>query len=288
MTTPKPEFDFLSISDFLVILIKRRVLFLSVWVLVIILAAGYALLSDKVYKVSGTIYVGKFNEELLEDGEFVAQKLKDYSFISRALKTAQVKIKIPVSRLQKSIDTELVNEIKKTKDVGLVKLTVYYKGDQKAVDIFKALTDQLIREHAELLEESREVMKGFQDHLVSGQEAAEKSISEDEALLRAQNVSPDKSTVPSMLLLGHTMGEKRWYRTSLAKDLNISRIQALVSTKSFNSRLASEPELPDSHDQPKLSLTLILGFIAGGILAILAVMGWQLLVEDVIPKLRRK
>lgn len=261
------EQPMLSISDFLLILIRRKWVFLSVFCIVFLASFLYASLAKKTYELTGTIYVGKFMGELLEEGEFVVQKLEDFSFIKRAIDAADIHLDIPVMRLQKLIKTEVVNEVKKTKDVGLVQLNVRYKDRHKVVEIFNALTAQLIAEHQALLDHSIRVLEDEEDQYRQIKTELEKSIADDEALSRFNVQNPSQRTVPSLLLLEHTISEKRAFRSMLNKDLHEVRVEAEAATTSFNTRLASPPELPDSHLKPKLTLTLVLGFIVAGILA---------------------
>lgn len=284
---PEEQLSLISISDFLVILLRRKAAFLLTFFAVLALAAAHGLFAKKTYELTGTIAVGKFQGELLEEGEFVAQKLEDYSFISRALKSADVSLDMPVTRLQKLVKTELVNEVKKTKDVGLVQLNIKYKNQAQVVDIFNALTQQLIAEHANLLAEAVAVLADKESEYRDIQTRIQASIDADEELSRKNANQGKGPTAPELLLLEHTISEKRVFRSMLTKDIHDTQLEAKAATESFNTKLAAQPEMPDSHLKPKLTLNLVLGVVLGTILGAMAALFVHLMAEEVIPKLRQ-
>ena len=280
--------ELLSVADFLLILFKRKWIFLAVWVCVMALAVTYLLVAKKTYRLSGTIYVGRFQEILLEEGEFVAGKLQDYSFIKKALDNGHVQVDIPVFRLQKLVTTEVINEIKKTKDVGLVKLTVEYKDQEKVYRIFKALTDQLIADHQQLFSHSTEVFAEMERLFWEREKVLAESIQADETLERATNVDPaPRGTAPSHLLLSHTLEEKRQNLKEIIKDIHYIKIEGDSATKSFNTKLSAEPQIPDEHVKPRFLITLILGFIVATIGGVTAALLLNLYLEDVRPRLKK-
>jgi hypothetical protein len=279
--------ELLSIADFIVILLRRFWIFLSVFVLVMALAVVYLAISKKTYRLEGTIYVGRFQEILLEEGEFVANKLTDYSFIKRALESRNIELDIPIKRLSRLIHTEVVNEIKKIDNVGIVKLTVEYKGKEKAYEIFKALSDQLIEDHGELLLESQVVFNRMIDQFKDNENELRENLKRDEEQLYANAQSPGNASVPSHLLLGHTVSEKRQFLKTLIKDRNYLVIESNSATKSYNTKLAAEPEIPDEHYKPKTLIVLVVALVFAGIAGILAAFGWHLFESEVKPKLRQ-
>lgn len=279
--------ELLSIADFIVILLRRFWIFAGIFILVMALAGIYLAISKKTYRLEGTIYVGKFQEILLEEGEFVAAKLIDYSFVKRALDNHQVKLDIPVNRLTRLIHTEVVNEIKKIDDVGIVKLTVEYKGQEKVLEIYKALTDQLIKEHGELLAESQAVFNKMIVQFEETENDLRENLKLDESQLYANAQTPGSASVPSHLLLGHTVSEKRQFLKTLIKDRNYLVIESDSATKSYNTKLAAEPQVPDEHYKPKTLIVLVIALVFAVISGILAAFGWHLFETEVKPKLRR-
>ncbi|MCB1041656.1 MAG: hypothetical protein KDC35_01875 [Acidobacteria bacterium] len=280
------DVSLVSLSDFLVVLIKRKGVFVTVLTLVIALAAAHGLWAKKTYELTGTINVGKFQGELLEEGEFVAQKLEDYSFIARAIRAANIDLDVSVTRLQKLIKSEVVNEVKKTQDVGLVQLNIKYKDREKLVLIYKAITDQLIHEHSLLLNDARAILKGKEQEYRELQQQIQQSIQADEEMSR-ENASRGKGpTAPELLLLEHTISEKRVFRSMLTKDIHDTLVESDAVTESYNTKLASEPMVPDAHLKPKLMLNLVIGAVLGLILATLAAVFVNTMQEEVLPKLR--
>jgi len=275
----------LTVSDFLVILIKKFWFFAAIWILVLGTFLVYLLVAKKTYRLRGTIYVGRFQENLIEEGEFVAHKLKDYSFAKRALANAGVMLDIPIIRLERHIDTEVLNEIKKVRDVGLVQLTVEYKDQQKCFDIFKALTDQLIADHGELLAHATGVLREMHEGFLGDAEALERTVVEDEKLVLKYSQQTGHE-IPSDLLLAHTIAEKRSFHNKLLKDIGYLKIEETPATKSFNTKLASEPQIPDEYYKPKKVLTLILGVIVATIVATLFTLLLNLFNTQVKPRLR--
>jgi hypothetical protein len=280
--------DFLSLSDALVILLRRKGIFALVFLLVLSAALAHALLARKTWELTGTYQVGKFKGELLEEGEFVAQKFKDYSFLANALAQAGISLDISLTRMQKYIKTEVVNEVKKTKDVGLVQLNVRYKDREKVHAIFKALTERMMADHAVLLARSIEVLKDEEQGYRDLSQTLAESIATDEDLSRKNARETGEKTAPSLLLLEHTISEKRSLRSLLNKNLHEVRLDAEAATTSFPSCLAAPPALPDSPFKPKLPLNLLIGFTLGLILAASAAFFSELWCEEVQPKMRAR
>ncbi len=277
----------ISVSDLVVVLFRQKWAFLLIFVAVFSTAILHGLFAKKTYELTGTINVGKFQGDLLEEGEFVAQKLEDYSFIARAIKQAGITLGMPVTRLQKLIKCEVVNEVKKTKDVGLVQLNVRFKDKQKVVDIFTALTNQLVAEHEVLLAQAVAVLDDKESEYKVLQGQIEASIQADEELSRDNAIKSKGPTAPELLLLEHTISEKRVFRSMLTKDIHDTRLESRAVTESYNTKLAAAPELPDSHLKPKLMLNIIIGGAVAVMLATLGSLFLNLLQVDVLPKLRR-
>ncbi len=277
--------ELLSISDFFIAIYKRKALFIGVWLLVMALTIAYLAVAKKSWRLTGTIYVGRFQRLLVEEGEFVANKLEDYSFIKRAMDRSGVELDISINRLQRLIEAGVINEIKKTEDVGLVKLTVEYKDQQKCYEIFKALTDQLIQEHGVMVQQSVAIFDEMEKRFWDGEKALRATLENDEAYVSMAQENPGSLTVPSQLLAQHTVSEKMQYLQTLIKDIHYLKIEGHSATRSFNTRLAAEPEIPDEHYKPKKVLVLLLGAIVATIAATFVSLGLTIYTEQIKPKL---
>ncbi len=277
--------ELLSISDFFIAIYKRKALFIGVWLLVMALTIAYLAVAKKSWRLTGTIYVGRFQRLLVEEGEFVANKLEDYSFIKRAMDRSGVELDISINRLQRLIEAGVINEIKKTEDVGLVKLTVEYKDQQKCYEIFKALTDQLIQEHGVMVQQSVAIFDEMEKRFWDGEKALRATLENDEAYVSMAQENPGSLTVPSQLLAQHTVSEKMQYLQTLIKDIHYLKIEGHSATRSFNTRLAAEPEIPDEHYKPKTVLVLLLGAIVATIAATFVSLGLTIYTEQIKPKL---
>lgn len=278
--------ELLSISDFFVILFKRRYLFLAIWFLIMGLTVTYLAVAKKSYKLSGTIYVGRFQRLLVEEGEFVANKLEDYSFIKRALEAESVEIDITINRLQRLIEADVVNEVKKNEDVGIVRLTVEYKDPQKVLEIFQALTNQLIKEHGELIGHSKKIFKEMEEKFWESENKVRNSLDKHESMVEKSNQDgEDSATVPAHLLAQHTVSEKNEFLKRLVQDIHYLRIEGESATRSFNTKLAAKPKAPDEHFKPKGLITLIIGLIAASLAATISALAWELFQVQIRPKL---
>ena len=270
------EQELLSLADFVAILFRRKWVVIAIWFLVMALTVVYLIFAERTYQLKGTLYVGRFQEILLEEGEFVAKKLADYSFIKKALDSHGIEIDIPVTRLERMIKTDIINEVKKIKDVGIVQLTVEYKDRHKVLDIFKALTDQLVEDHGHLLSQCSAVFARMEAEFLANQKRLEASLEEDESFRERNFKKLDPGmTLPTVLLASHTIAEKRDFLKQIIKDRHYLLIEADSATKSYNTKLAAEPQLPDAPYKPKQSLTLIVGVI----LAVMAGAGMALALE---------
>lgn len=288
MTDQKDQ-EFLSIADFFVILFRRKVLFIVCWLLIMAAAVTYLMVAEKTYRLSGTIYVGRFQGLLLEEGEFVGQKLRDYSFIKRALETANIQLDVPLDRLQRQITTEIVNEVKKNEHVGIVKLTVEFQGQQKVYEIYKALTDALIADHAKLLANSTDVFDAMEARFWESEAKLRSTMLKDEALAyeQAERGNRDIDQPASQVLVQHIASEKRYAWRDLIKDIHYLKIEADSATRSFNTKLTAEPVVPDNHFKPKGLLTLVLGAILATVAATAAALLMELYQTQVRPKLKQ-
>ena len=279
--------ELLSITDFAVTLFRRKWTFIAVFALVMIATLAYLILAKRSYRLSGTIDVGRFQRLLLVEGEFVAHQLEDYSFITRALEGANLDLDIPISRLQRKIDADVINEVKKISDVGLVSLTVEYHDAQLTHDIFKALTDQLIREHGELLVKSVQVFRDMENAFFEKKAEVEASMEDEEAFVfrKIESQTP-RDTVPANLLAHHMISEKNAFLKEIIKDIYYIRLEADTATRSYNTRLAAEPEVPDEHFKPRKALTLVMGGVIGLVLATCAALALDLYMERIRPRLK--
>jgi len=274
-----------TVGDFLFILFKRKGLFISVWILIFFLFVLYGFMAKKTYELEGTLSIGKFNEELLEEGEFVAQKLQDYSFIKQAVSDAGIPLNGSVSRLQKLIKTEVVNEIKKNKDVGLVRLRIRYKDSEKIVAIFNALTQKIIGEHNALLEESKTILdreeteiRDLMAKIVEAQELDVK-ISKDTIMNTAGK------TVPSLLLAEHNLSSNRNLHSLMLTSVYKVIMSREAVTKSVGTKISAEPQVPDAHIRPTWMVLVAIGIMAASIFACGAVFLFHIIDEDVRPRL---
>lgn len=279
--------ELFSISDLLLVLIKRKALFALVWLVVLGLVGVYLLKADRVYELTGTLYVGRFQERLIEEGEFVAHKLEDYSFIQRAIMRAELDLELPIKKLQRLVDAKVLNEIRKLEDVGLVQLTVAYPDRELTYAVFRALTDLLIEEHAEALKIPRKYFDELEENFLKEQEILKDSIQVSERFAQATNRKPElQQEVPSHLLINHSLHDKRVFHKLLLQDIRHIRLERDSITKSYNTRLAAEPVVPDLPAKPKVMLILVLGAIIATILATLSALLVDLYEGTIKPELK--
>ncbi|CAM2066217.1 Chain length determinant protein [Sulfidibacter corallicola] len=279
------EPELLSVADFLYVLWKRKVHALAVFVFVILCAFVYLSVAKKTYRLSGSIYVGRFQTDLLEEGEFVAQKLQDYSFIKKALDTNGVELDIPIHRFQKDVEAHVLNEVRKIEDVGIVLLTVEYKDPVKCYEIFKALTDQLIREHQFLTDDALNVLRSMERFFKVNEDQLMESINRDEAFASQNLRGPEQGQAwPSHVLARYTISEKREFLKQIIQDRHYLKLEGEAATKSFNTRLSAEPEIPDEHIKPRRAVVLVTAAGAGAVLGALLALLAELIETQIKPR----
>ncbi len=277
------EPELLSLSDFIFVIWKRKLHALLVFCVVMALGVAYLAVAKKTYRLSGSIYVGRFQTDLLEEGEFVAQKLEDYSFIKKALDANEVKLNTSVTKLQRSIEAHVVNEVRKTKDVGIVLLTVEYDDPQMCHAIFKALTDQLIREHDELKDDALDVLRSMERFFKMNEVQLQASIDSDEAFASESMRSPQPGIAwPAHLLARYAIAEKRDDLKQIVQDRHYLKMEGEAATKSFSTRLSAEPAVPDQHVKPRKAVVLATAGVAAAVLGAL----WALLLELVDTQIK--
>lgn len=282
------ENGLLSISELFVILYRRKAIFILIWVLIMILAGGYLAVADKTYRLKGTIYVGRLQRFLLEEGEFVAKKLEDYSFVKRALENHNVALDVPISRQLRNIQADVVNEVKKVRDVGIVELTVEYKDRQICFDIFKALTDQLMKDHQVLVDRGHKVFGDMEASFLAEEQRIRGSLADDDAYLKemAKATETKEITAPTGLLITRNVEDRRQYLKELIKDRHYLLIEGDAATTTFNTKLAAEPVLPDEPFKPKTFTILIIALFIASVAGIVGAFGWHLLLVEIVPKLK--
>jgi len=280
----------LSVSELFVILFRRKWVFLLVWILIMTGAIGYLLLAKKTYRLKGSIFVGKIQRFLVEEGEFVAKKLEDYSFVKRALDAHQVVLDIPVSRQLQNIQADVVNEVKKDRDVGIVELTVEYKDQQICFDIFKALTDELIKEHKVLVDRGHAVFNEMEKSFLAEEERVRQTLNEDDLTIRdlTKEKTSSQFTAPSGLLLAKNMEDRRQYLKEIIRDRHYLQIEGDAATTTFNTKLAATPVVPDEPYKPKRLTILIIAIFVATIAGVISAFAWHLLQTEIRPKLGAK
>lgn len=276
----------LSVSELFVILWRRKGMFLLVWVAIMLVASLYLAFAKRTYRLEGTIYVGRLQRFLLEEGEFVAKKLEDYSFVKRALENNGVALEEPVSRLLRNIQADVVNEIKKVRDVGIVELSVEYKDQQLCFEIFNALTRELMADHQKLVDRGHKVFSEMEQSFLAEEERVRKSIQDDDTFLRNASTATDSKelTAPSSLLLSRNVEDRRQYLKELVKDRHYLLIEGDAATTTFNTKLAAEPVVPDEPFKPKRLTILIIALFFATVAGVVAAFAWHLFLTEIRPK----
>lgn len=276
-----------TVGQFFYLLFKKKVLFIFAWIVIFSLFIAYGFVAKKTYELEGTLSIGKFNEELLEEGEWVARRLQDYSFIVEALSEAGVPLDISASRLQKLIKTEVVNEIKKNKDVGLVRLRIRYKDREKIVAIFKALTAKIIKEHDALLVQSQQILIREEEELRALIQKTIEATEVDVEIARDTIKNTAGKTVPSLLLAEHNLSANRNLHSTMISSLYKVILNREAVTKSVASKLSAEPQVPDAHIRPTWAVLVVAGVMAACMFACGLVFLAHIIETDVQPRLRQ-
>ena len=283
------ETQLLSLSELCLILYRRKIVFIAVWISIMVAAGLYLAFAKKTYRLKGVIYVGRLQRFLIEEGEFVAKKLEDYSFIKRALDANDVRLDIPVSRLSRYVQADVVNEVKKVRDVGIVELSVEYKDRQLCFDIFDALTKKLISDHQELVERGHKVFGDMEQSFLAEEQRIRDSLAEDQDIIRKGATEAGQSdgevTAPSSLLLTRNMEDRRQYLKELIKDRHYLLIEGDAATTTFNTKLAADPVLPDEPFKPKRLTVLIIAFFVATIAGLIAALAWHIFQTEIRPKI---
>ncbi|CAM2006584.1 hypothetical protein [Acanthopleuribacter pedis] len=281
------EPELLSLADFLYVLWKRKNQALLVFGVVVALGIAYLAVAKKTYRLSGSIYVGRFQTDLLEEGEFVAQKLQDYSFIKKALEMNQVELEVSAMKLQRNIDAHVLNEVRKTKDVGIVLLTVEYHDPEKCHAIFKALTDQLVREHDKLKDDALNVLRSMERFFKVNENELQASIDADEAFAAENLRTPQEGQAwPAHVLARYTISEKREFLKQIIQDRHYLKLEGEAATKSFGTRLSAEPQVPDKHVKPRKAVVLATAVVAAAVLGAVWALFLELVDTQIKPRFR--
>lgn len=282
------ETQLLSLSELCLILYRRKVVFIAVWILIMVAAGLYLTFAKRTYRLKGTIYVGRLQRFLLEEGEFVAKKLEDYSFIKQALDEHNVTLDIPVSRLTRFVQADVVNEVKKVRDVGIVELSVEFKDRQMCFDIYNALTKKLISDHQVLVDRGHEVFGDMEKSFLAEEKRIRESLGEDQNLIRKgvsqTGQSAEDITAPSSLLLTRNMEDRRQYLKELIKDRHYLLIEGDAATTTFNTKLAAEPVIPDEPFKPKRLTVLIIALFVATVAGLIASLAWHVFITEIKPK----
>lgn len=276
-----------TLGEFLYLLFQRKTMLILVWLGIFSLFIIYGFTAKRTYELEGTLSIGKFNEELLEEGEFVARRLQDYSFIKAAIKEAGIDLDISVSRLQKLIKTEVVNEIKKNKDVGLVRLRLRYKDQQKIVAIFKALTHKIIAEHSVMLKDSQNILVREENEIRDLIAKVIRAQELDVEISKDTIKNTGGKTVPSLLLAEHNLSSNRNLESLMITNLYKVVLNREAITKSSPSTLCAEPMTPDAPIRPTWLVLIAIGIMAASVLACALVLFAYIIDQDVKPRIAK-
>jgi uncharacterized protein involved in exopolysaccharide biosynthesis len=282
---PFLESTLMTFGDLMYLFLKRKGLFFLTWTLCFSLFLAYALLSKKTYEIEGTLSIGKFNEDLVEEGEFVARKLEDYSFIKEAMDARGLELNQSISRFKKFVTAEVVNEIRKNDKVGLVKLRVRYKEKEHIVEVFQALVDHLKRQHQDLIDQGVAILQEEEAEISELAQQLERSVDVEARLSEVNLKLASGQTLPSLLMAQNIITANRSLHSSLVEQRYKVRLNREAATKTIPTQLCATPQEPDEHMHPILTLVLLIGSVVATGVASVTVLLWTVYCEQVLTRL---
>jgi LPS O-antigen subunit length determinant protein (WzzB/FepE family) len=136
--------DEINLRDFVNVVIKRKKLILSIFLVSIVAAVAASLLMPKVYEITSTVQLGSVNDEFLIKKEKAKEMILKKNFLLSIIK--ELNLKIGLNELRKNIKVDFKEFENLAGYTDLIKITITYPGLDMVSKIHDAIVNPLIAE----------------------------------------------------------------------------------------------------------------------------------------------
>ncbi len=218
--------DEIDIREYIKVIIKRKKLILSIFLVSVVTAAIVSLTMPKVYEITSTVQLGSINGLLINKEEAKAIMLNQNSLLSII---NDLNLKNTSESLQKDI---------KISDIGgtnLLKIRITYSGIDTAIRINDAIVNPLIAQGQDMYKERVSIINGRLKELYGAIKNAEEDITRTQNLIIGIPSSKEISQAEvslRMVILQNTLPKYENNLTDLRNQRNDLQV-LLSSSKNF-------------------------------------------------------
>lgn len=232
----------IDIRDYINVVVKRKKLIISIFLVAVVTSAIVSLLMPKVYEITSTVQLGSVKELLIKSKEAKEIILNQNSLLSVI---SQLDLKIEVERLKRSIRIEDV------KNTDLLKIKIIYPGIDTVLKINDAIINLLIAQGQIIYQESLAVNNERLKELDMGIKSVEGDISWTKTLIsklpNASNMSQSYVSL-KIILLQNVLPNYEKNLTALRSQKNELK-SLLANAKNF--KIVDAPIRPKNPVGPK-------------------------------------
>ncbi len=218
--------DEIDLRDYIDVLIKRKILVLSIFFIAVVTAAITSLLAPKVYEISSTIQLGSINDLLIkrEDAkEIILNKNSLLSIIK------ELNLDIDAESLQKSIKiADIIN-------TNLLKITLKFSNIDLGIKIVNLLPSPLILQGQSISQQRTALISERLMELESEIKNVQENIVKTQNLITGISTSNDVSQMDQSLkiiLLQNTLPNYQSNLTALRNQKNDVKV-LLANSREF-------------------------------------------------------
>jgi LPS O-antigen subunit length determinant protein (WzzB/FepE family) len=235
------------------------------------LGVGYALISPSIYQATANIQVSKVAGSDVETPSVLVEKLKMPMYYTQSTFTAcnVMERAEPGDAIAKGLNPTL------SKNAPIISITYKEKSTEDAKKCLEGVLNDIRTNQNELAKPVLEIRNNELSNLKQRLDTSEKII---KLLSSEKNISP---ATTSTLLLATTLSkdnEVKDLRTQIS-DLEI----ALAEPQTKEAFLTTPIYAPSARVEPKITMIVLLGGIAGGVLAIAYLVGRRVWLKIKIP-----
>ena len=261
--------DEIDLRDYINVVIKRKILILSIFLIAVVTSAIVSLSLPKVYEIASIIQLGNVNGLLISKEEAKEIILNQNSLLSVV---KELNLEIDVESLQKAI------KISDLAGTNLLKIKIVYPGIDTAIKINNAIINPLIAQGQNMYKERTSIINERLKELYGAIKNAELDISRTQNLIinipSSNNISQAEVSL-RMIILQNTLPKYENNLTDLRNQRNDLQVLLLIS-KDF--KIFDAPIKPKNPVGPKKTQNVLIAGIISlmfGILLAFFIEFWQ-------------
>jgi LPS O-antigen subunit length determinant protein (WzzB/FepE family) len=267
--------DEINLRDFVNVVIKRKKLILSIFLVSIVAAVAASLLMPKVYEITSTVQLGSDNDEFIIKKEKAKEMILKKNFLLSIIK--ELNLKIGLNELRKNIKVDFKEFENLAGYTDLIKITITYPGLDMVSKIHDAIVNPLIAEGQSLYQKRLAITHEWLEQLDQDIKDAETSTDRIQTVIFSLS-GPGKISQSKIALRTALRNTIIGYEESLImfREQRNKLKLTLVGAKDF--QIFDPPIKPKKPIRPNMELNvLIVGVISlvSGVFLAFFMESWQ-------------